>query len=173
MDSLIKLAENPADYVPYENESDTAYAIKIQTRSIDIMGEYNRQKMHLIDRDSTTINNILQQLTYSYTSMLYKYGFNSRLPNEFKSTLHKLHGEWEFLIIGGGFTFEKNNSGTLTLDDGHTRRGFWSLDKDYKFVLATDPADSIFTFKVLNVTDRNIRLAINDSLQVIGFRRNY
>jgi hypothetical protein len=167
LDSVIKLVENSISYM----ETDSVKIMEAVTKSNEIINEYLGQRLHLINRDSSTINNILQQLNASYITLLYRYRFISRLPGEYKSTLKKLYGDWEFLLYNGRFTFEKNNSGTLTFEDGYTRKGYWSFNKDYSFILTKEEKDSTFSFKVLNVTDRSIRLAINDSMHVIGYRK--
>lgn len=169
LDSLIHLAENPQKYVSTKNETDSSYARKIEELSYSIMNDYNRIKLHLINRDTSTINNILSQLTQSYIRPLYKFYFTNRLPDEYKNSLNNLYGKWNFLITPGSFTLNKDKTGTLTLDE-YTRKGRWELDRDFQFRLTTEAKDSFFTFHVLNVTDKTVRLAINDSIQLIGYK---
>ena len=170
LDSLIKIEVDRQKHIPTVNETVDSYDEKATRLSVEIMNDYNRQRQHLIDRDSSTINNVLKQLTDSYVTFLYKYYFTPRLPDEYKTTSKYLPGSWEFLLIGGGFTYEKNKQGSLTLYDGYTRTGTWLLDDDFNLVLTNEARDSTFTYNVVNISDRTIRLAINDSMQLIGFR---
>ena len=170
LDSLIKLGEHPDAYIPLKNETDSSFIKKLTEMSTGIMDDYNRQRQHLIDRDSSTINNILQQLTNSYRGMFYQFKFTPRLPDEFSTTLNSLYGSWEFLIIGGGLTLQKDNTGELTLQDDYSRKGKWSLDKHYRVKFKYENKDTSFTFKVINISDKTIRLTLKDSIHIIGYR---
>ncbi len=171
LDSMVKLAENPAYYIPEEKtDTDSSYNSKLLAASLEIMNAYNRRRMHLIDRDSSTISNILEQLTQSYSRLLYTFRFTKRLPDEYKRTLQNIIGDWDLLFTGEKLSLNSDHSGTL-VSDGYSNKGSWQLDKDYKLVLTTAAGDSAYTFHVLNVSASTIRLAVNDSMHVVGYKQ--
>ncbi len=171
LDSMVKLAENPVFYVPRTNDdSDSSYNNKVETASVDIMNTYNRRRMHLIDRDSSTISNILEQLTQSYSRPLYTFRFAKRLPDEYKRTLQNIIGDWDLLFSGEKLSLNNDHTGAL-ISNGYSNTGSWQLDKEYKLVLTTAGGDSAYTFHVLNVSANTIRLAVNDSMHVVGYKQ--
>ncbi len=171
LDSMVKLAENPAAYILQANDdTDSSYNKKVETASVEIMNAYNRQRLHFIDRDSSTINNILDQLTRSYNRLLYTFKFTNRLPGEYKSTLQNIIGDWDLLFTGEKLSLNSDHSGTL-VSDGYSNKGSWQLNKDYKLVLTTAAGDSAYTFHVLNVSANTIRLALNDSMHFVGYKQ--
>lgn len=162
LDSVINLMSDTTSILYQMDE-----VSEIQQTVGEIMKSYSEKRQHFFDRDTATINHVLNELTGSYNTALYKYKFGKQLPDQQKRVRKYILGKWSF-FGGGSLTVNPDNSALFITEDAYKRKCRWDIEENS---LILTKRDSVFRFDIARITDRALRLSVNKDAAIIACKK--